>query len=230
MFIVMKALYGLKSSGAAFRAHLAERLNEIGFKSSIADPDVWMRPAAKQDGEEYYEYLLVYVDDILCISHDPMDPMKAIGAALRFKKNKIEPPEMYLGAMLEKKEINGIKVWAMSPVQYIKAAVEIAEKGANRRGITFSSKVTTLMTSDSHAESDGSVKLDTNKRLGKPWLALRARATTTKTREQKRERVRGTKQRALAAAEEDERERAENKNYTKDFVDSIKLSGGRIVP
>ena len=29
--IISKALYGLKSSGAAFRAHLAETLHDIGF-------------------------------------------------------------------------------------------------------------------------------------------------------------------------------------------------------
>ena len=37
-FRVVKALYGIKSSGAAFREFLAERLDNIGFKSSIADP------------------------------------------------------------------------------------------------------------------------------------------------------------------------------------------------
>ena len=51
IFIVTKALYGLKSAGAAFRAFLAERLDEMGFRSSTADPDVWLRPATKSDGE-----------------------------------------------------------------------------------------------------------------------------------------------------------------------------------
>ena len=43
IFIICRALYGLKSSGAAYRSHLAKSLDEIGFKSSIADPDVWLR-------------------------------------------------------------------------------------------------------------------------------------------------------------------------------------------
>ena len=55
VFIVVIDLYGLKSSGAAFMAFLAERLDDTGFKSSIADPGVWMREATKSDGEEYYE-------------------------------------------------------------------------------------------------------------------------------------------------------------------------------
>ena len=40
----------------------------MGFKSSIADPDIGFRPATKPDGEQYYEFILVYVDNILSIS------------------------------------------------------------------------------------------------------------------------------------------------------------------
>ena len=40
VFIIMVSLYGLKSSGAAFRELLAERLDKTELKSSIADPDV----------------------------------------------------------------------------------------------------------------------------------------------------------------------------------------------
>ena len=100
VFIIRKALYGLKSSGAAFRAFLAETLDDIGFKSSVADPDVWLRPATKPDGEKYYEYILVYVDDILSISHNAKAPMMAIQQAFKFKNDAIEPPKIYLGASL----------------------------------------------------------------------------------------------------------------------------------
>ena len=51
--IIRKAIYGLKSSGAAFRAHLAETLHDIGFKPTKADPDVWIPPAVKLDWTEY---------------------------------------------------------------------------------------------------------------------------------------------------------------------------------
>ena len=43
VFIVVRALCGLKSSSAAFGAFIAERLDNMVFKSSIVDPDVWMR-------------------------------------------------------------------------------------------------------------------------------------------------------------------------------------------
>ena len=67
MFI-KKALHGLKSSGTAFRAHLVETLHGIGFKPTKADPDVWICPAVKPDGSEYYDYIMYYVM-IYCLSH-----------------------------------------------------------------------------------------------------------------------------------------------------------------
>jgi hypothetical protein len=43
----------------------------MGYKPSYADPDVWLQAAVKADGFEYYEYILGYVDNVLCISADP---------------------------------------------------------------------------------------------------------------------------------------------------------------
>jgi hypothetical protein len=69
--IIVRALYGLKSSGAAWHAKLSETLHSLGFKPSLADADVWIKPASKPNSFEYYEILLVYVDDILAVSHAP---------------------------------------------------------------------------------------------------------------------------------------------------------------
>ena len=52
ILIIEKALYGLKSSGASFRSFMAEKLDSMNFRSSMADPDVWMRAAVKPDGEK----------------------------------------------------------------------------------------------------------------------------------------------------------------------------------
>ena len=37
--LVVRALYGLKSSGAAFRALLAETLYDLNYRPTKADPD-----------------------------------------------------------------------------------------------------------------------------------------------------------------------------------------------
>lgn len=123
MYIVVRALYGLKSASAAFRAHMAGKLDELGFRSSIVDPDVWLRAATKADGEEYYEYTMMYVDDILVISVDAMSIMKELQRSVKFKNDKIEPPSNYLGAKLMKKQINDVACWAITSTDYVKAAI-----------------------------------------------------------------------------------------------------------
>ena len=124
IMLICKALYGLKSSGAAFRAHLAETLYDIGFVPTRADPDVWRRPVTKEDGFEYYEYVLCYVDDILAISHKAKDALKAVPAVFKLKDDRIEPPDMYLGATLSTMEDDGVQGWCMTSDKYVKAAVE----------------------------------------------------------------------------------------------------------
>ena len=98
VFIVKRALYGLKSAPAAFRSFLAQNIEDLGFFPSEADPDVWMRPAIKPNGQEYYEYILCYVDNILCISTKALEVMEELQKKFKFKKDLIEPPTSYLGA------------------------------------------------------------------------------------------------------------------------------------
>ena len=61
-----------------------------------------MREAVKTTGERYYEYLLAYVDDILCCSQVPtaiMDAIRRRGFIL--KDGSVERPKIYLGADIE---------------------------------------------------------------------------------------------------------------------------------
>ena len=98
--IVIKSLYGLKSSSKAFNAHLSETLHGIGFLPTKADPEVWQRPAVKPKGFEYYEYILCYVENILCISHKPSIALGRIQAIFKFNGDKIEQTKIYLGRRL----------------------------------------------------------------------------------------------------------------------------------
>ena len=47
--VIVRALYGLKSAGAAFRAHLASCMRELGYTSCKADPDLWLKPETRPD-------------------------------------------------------------------------------------------------------------------------------------------------------------------------------------
>ena len=66
--LIHHALYGGKAAGRDFRNHLCSCMEFLNFKSCLADPDVWMRPVIKSDGNTYYEYILLYVDDALVVS------------------------------------------------------------------------------------------------------------------------------------------------------------------
>ena len=59
---IIRALYGGKS---------ASTCKEMKFESCKADPDVWFRPAIRSNGTPYYQYVLLYPDDILAISEEP---------------------------------------------------------------------------------------------------------------------------------------------------------------
>jgi len=43
----------LKSSGAAWISHLTNTLQQLGYSSCFADPDVWIRAATKKEGFLY---------------------------------------------------------------------------------------------------------------------------------------------------------------------------------
>ena len=65
--IIEILIYGLKSSGAAWRSKLEEILMSLGYKSSEADANVWMDQGFKPNRAPYYKYMLCYVDDLLHI-------------------------------------------------------------------------------------------------------------------------------------------------------------------
>ncbi|KAI2490038.1 Reverse transcriptase (RNA-dependent DNA polymerase) [Fragilaria crotonensis] len=125
---VVRALYGLKSSGASWRAMFNDSIQNMGFKPSIADPDVYLRAFAKPDGFKYYEYILVYVDDVLIISHAPEEHLKVIEATYELNPASVGPPSRYLGADVEKVtrpgDPTGQEYWSFSAHTYVKNAVK----------------------------------------------------------------------------------------------------------
>ena len=139
---IVRALYGLKSSGAAWRAHLADTMINLGYKPCKADQDVWMKPNCKPDGEEYYEYILIYVDDVLAAAHNTDTVMDALKRLYRLKEEPAEP-ERYLGANVGKYEFqDGSKAWYQSSEEYLKNAVRIVDDKLEEAGRAPLSKKT----------------------------------------------------------------------------------------
>jgi len=62
-------------------------------------------------GEEYYEYGLIYVDDIPCLSHAPEDTMRDIANLYRLKETPAEPSR-YQGMTVYRTQVaDGRKCW-----------------------------------------------------------------------------------------------------------------------
>ena len=162
---IVRALYGLKSSGASFRSHLASTLRGIGFKSCKADHDVWMRPAVKQDGSKYYEYVLCYVDDILVASTNPKDVMNNIEKMYTLKAGSVKEPDLYLGADIRKWYIEGLEEpgkprWAMSSTNYTKKATVEVERELKAADKRLPTRVTTPLSTGYRPEIDATDELD----------------------------------------------------------------------
>ena len=117
--ILEKALYGLRSSGARWAEKLADSLRRQEFVSSYADPAIWMR-----DMNDHYEYICVWVDDMLIASKNP----KAITDELKkaYTLKGVGPPEYYLGADMER-ITEPEKVFTMGSGTYIDKCLTIYE-------------------------------------------------------------------------------------------------------
>ncbi len=114
--LIHRALYGGKTAGRDYRNHLRSCMWHLGFISCPADPDVWMRPALKEDGSEYYEYILLYTDDILSVGENAERVIREeIGRYFEIKEKIIGPPNIYLGSNVRKVELeNGVEAWAFA--------------------------------------------------------------------------------------------------------------------
>eukprot|EP00590_Aulacoseira_subarctica_P011644 CAMPEP_0172424146 /NCGR_PEP_ID=MMETSP1064-20121228/21716_1 /TAXON_ID=202472 /ORGANISM="Aulacoseira subarctica , Strain CCAP 1002/5" /LENGTH=1711 /DNA_ID=CAMNT_0013165931 /DNA_START=811 /DNA_END=5943 /DNA_ORIENTATION=- len=154
--IIVRALYGLKSSGAMWRTHFAATLRDLGFISSLADPDVWMRPSQIPNGDDYYEYILVYVDDLLVISHRGNEILDTLTTKYKYRLKDVGPPSRYLGAIVGRYDKNGTKTWYLSAKDYLQKAIPVVEE---HYGTLNKYKADTPLPSNYHPEDDQSAFL-----------------------------------------------------------------------
>ena len=107
--------------------HLMQLLEfEMHFEMCKANADVWLRKAAKPDGSEYYKLLLVYTDDVLIVLHQPREAMMQLDQNFLVKKDSIEKPKTYLGALIGEYTFpkdSQKRYWVMGSDNYLKDAV-----------------------------------------------------------------------------------------------------------
>ena len=72
---------------------------------------------------------MLYVDDVMAASHQATKVMEDLGKGIKYKNDKIEVPDSYLGAQLVQKTLpNGLKCWCISSDKYVNAAVKNVEE------------------------------------------------------------------------------------------------------
>ena len=159
--LVKRALYGGKVAGRDYWEHLRECMDFMGFKSSYGDPELWMRPGHKADGTEYWEYVLLYVDDVLVISVNGDNVLRnEIGKYFELKEESVGPPKIYLGGKLSLITLeNGQEAWSFSSSHYVQAAVHNVEQYLAKHNQKLPNKAKASFTSNYRPETDLSEEL-----------------------------------------------------------------------
>jgi hypothetical protein len=76
------------------------------------------------DGVLCWAYIFIYVDDILCVHHDPGDPLVKFYEYFKKKEGSFQVPTFYLGAKLKKTVFpNGVVAWDMKSRKHVQSAV-----------------------------------------------------------------------------------------------------------
>ena len=127
LLIMVKALYGTRSGGARWHDRLFDILQELKFKPSKADPDVWMRP---EPGGTCSEYIAVYVDDLAIAAKDPQAFCNELKEKYNLKLKGVGPLEYHLGCTY-KKDPDG--TLAADPRKYVNKILESYERMFNEK-------------------------------------------------------------------------------------------------
>ena len=122
LLIMVKALYGTRSGGARWHDRLFDILQELKFKPSKADPDVWMRP---EPGGTCYEYIAVYVDDLAIAAKDPQAFCNELKKKYNLKLKGVGPLEYHLGCTYKK---DPDWTLAADPRRYVNKILESYER------------------------------------------------------------------------------------------------------
>jgi hypothetical protein len=124
--VMVWALYGLKSVNVAFRNHSVECMAHLRWTYCHADWDLWMKNELRpDDGVQYWAYILIYADDILCVRHEPGVQLTKLDQYFKMKNGSIQEPTFYLGAKLRKTTLlNDVIAWRMSSSKYVQSTIQ----------------------------------------------------------------------------------------------------------
>ena len=66
--VLKRDLYGLKTASKSFLKYVGDFLINIGFKTSRADSDIWIRKSYDYEG---YDYIAIHIGDVIIADNNP---------------------------------------------------------------------------------------------------------------------------------------------------------------
>jgi hypothetical protein len=149
---IYKALYGLKSSGLRWWERLSDVLRDdqggLGFFPSKTESDIWMRRV-----KDHYEYICVYVDDLIICSRRPKKIVTHLEGVHKFKLKGTGPIHFHLGCDYFK-DPEGLLCYG--PKKYIRKLIDEYEREFGEKPRSYSSP----LEKGDHPELDTSELLD----------------------------------------------------------------------
>jgi hypothetical protein len=114
----------LNSNGVAFINHIAECMKNLGWNPCHTDSELWMKAETLPDDGVFD----IYVDEILCVHHDPDATILKLDEYFKMREGSIQLPTFYLGAKLKKTVLpNGVVPWGMSSSKYVQSVQNVQE-------------------------------------------------------------------------------------------------------
>jgi hypothetical protein len=148
LLVIDRALYGLRTSGARWHNCFADTLRDMGYNPCQADPDVWLK-----DCQTHYEYVCVYVDDIMFFGKDPQSFFNDLINKYGYKLKGVGKPVYHLGGDFFRDKDNTL---AWGTTSYVKKMLANYELMFNEKPKEASSP----MIEKDHPELDLSEELD----------------------------------------------------------------------
>jgi hypothetical protein len=94
---------------------------------------VWYRIVKRDNKEEFYEYPLVYTDDLLAVATNPKAILENPNLSFYLKPESVGHPNIYLGSKVSKAKLaDGIQCWCNSSCQWEDATKQDAFADGNQ--------------------------------------------------------------------------------------------------
>jgi hypothetical protein len=93
VWTVLDPEFGEDTGKRALIVRAASCMDHLGWKPCLSDQDLLMKEETRpDDGVNYWAYILIYVDDILCVHHEPGTSLFQIDKYFKIKTGSIMEP------------------------------------------------------------------------------------------------------------------------------------------